>query len=142
MNNTVKYNTFLLIFVTPDQSNLIPTSLDVGNENNSKIVAPRFIWGTKQRRHSPNASFPLPSPLRMERGREGTLCVILLFLPFCYPTPKGVGYDKTVYFYYHNILNSIFIPALSIIILSHNRTFLSIRVAFVQDFGVKVQDKF
>ena len=31
-----------------DYSVLIPTSLDVGNKNNSKIVAPRFIWGTKK----------------------------------------------------------------------------------------------
>ena len=60
-----------------DYSVLIPTSLDVGNKNNSKIVAPRFIWGTKQRRHSPNASVPLPSPRLLARGREGTSCVIL-----------------------------------------------------------------
>ncbi len=31
-----------------DYTVLIPTSLDVGNKNNSKIAAPRFIWETKK----------------------------------------------------------------------------------------------
>ena len=52
-----------------DYSVLIPTSLDVENKNNSKIVAPRFIWGSKK------TLLPkrLPSTLT--------------------PAPKGVGYD-------------------------------------------------
>ena len=78
-----------------DYSVLIPTSLDVGNKNNSKIVAPRFIWGTKKtlltkRLPSTLSPAPLGAGKSVEFARYNTVYILLD------PTPKGVGYDYFV----------------------------------------------
>ena len=53
-----------------DYSVLIPTSLDVGNKNNSKIVAPRFIWGLNKDATLQTLPFPsLPRAYWREEGR-------------------------------------------------------------------------
>ena len=75
-----------------DYSVLIPTSLDVGNKNNSKIVAPRFIWRIKKTilpKRLPSTLTPAPNGagVSVEFARYNTVYILLD------PTPKGVGYD-------------------------------------------------
>ena len=60
----------------------------------SALVAPRFIWGTRQT--SPSITpLPLRSPPLTGQRAEGEFRVKYLFVDLV-PTPKGVGYD--IYF--------------------------------------------
>ena len=76
-----------------DYSVLIPTSLDVENKNNSKIVAPRFIWGIKKAilpKRLPSTLTPAPNGAR-ESVEFARYIIAYILLD---PTPKGVDYAQ------------------------------------------------
>ena len=71
----------------------------MGNKNNSKIVAPRFIWGIKK--HSAPKRFPFPPfPAPEGAGKGGKFVRYIIIYAVLNPTPKGVGYDLNVHFTY------------------------------------------
>jgi hypothetical protein len=64
----------------------------LGNKNNSIIVAPRFIWGTKKT-HLPKRLPSTLSPAPLGAGENVEFARYKIIYILLNPTPKGVGYD-------------------------------------------------